>query len=88
MKANANPNLQRVTDSTPLFIASQTGHIDAVTLLLKANASANLQTVDGATPLIVASLQGYSQIVELLLASNVEADYQIFKIGIGIGFYK
>ena len=41
-------------DSTPLFIASQTSHIDAVTLLLKANASANLQTVDGATPLIVA----------------------------------
>ena len=56
--------------ATPLYIASQEGHMDAVTLLLKANADPNIQDDKGATPLYLASQNGHTETVALLLKAR------------------
>ena len=54
---NADPNTARTDDgATPLYIASQNGHVDVARLLLGRNADPNTaRTDDGATPLYIAS---------------------------------
>lgn len=62
----SNVNVQDNAGATPLFIASQEGHIEIVKTLL--NAGANLElSGDGVTPLIIAADQGHLLVVKELL---------------------
>ena len=58
--------------SSPLYIASQNGHTDIISLLLKANANLNRQRDDDTSPLYIASQQGHTDIVSLLLKANTK----------------
>ena len=71
---NADPNTARTTDgSTPLYIASQNGHVDVAQLLLDRNADPNTaRTNDGCTPLCIASQEGHVDVARLLLDRNAD----------------
>ena len=57
--------------STPLYIASQFGHVDTVNVLIKAGGNVNqAKTTDGASPLYMASQQGNVDIVKVLLKAG------------------
>jgi ankyrin repeat protein len=56
--------------STPLIIASRSGHLDIVKLLLRHQARVNAENRDGETALMLASREGYSKIVRRLLKKN------------------
>jgi ankyrin len=52
--------------ATPLFMASQEGHLEITRLLLEHGAAIYQATSNGATPLSVARHGGHSRIVQLL----------------------
>jgi ankyrin repeat protein len=58
--------------ATPLFIASQNGHIhsDVVNILLRNGAGVNVAMNDGTTPLFIASQNGHSDVVNILLQNG------------------
>ena len=55
---------------TPLYLASQRGHVECVRLLLAAHAATDLTAPDGATPLMIACHQGHARVVECLLQAG------------------
>ncbi len=55
---------------TPLYIASQEGHIEVVTYLVEHGAAVNAARSDGVTPLYVASYYGHFPIVVGLCAGG------------------
>jgi len=56
---------------TPLYIASQEGHAEVVSMLLaKQGVKVNQAKNDGATPLFLASLKGHTEVVSMLLATE------------------
>ena len=56
---------------TPLFIASQNGHCEVVSMLLaKEGVDVNQARDDGATPLFAASSNGHCEVVSMLLAKE------------------
>ena len=57
--------------ATPLFIASQEGHLSAVETLLNFGGNPNMSTRKRWTPLMIASQNGHKKIVELLLQAQV-----------------
>ena len=59
---------KKPTKATPLYIASQLGHTEAVKVLLEHNADPNLPSDDKRTPLMIASSSNHPAVVELLLA--------------------
>lgn len=63
----ASPH-NRSTKATPLFIASDLGHTEAVSLLLEHRADPNLPAEDKRTPLMAASSNNHTEVVELLLS--------------------
>lgn len=65
-------NTPKKDGATPLFLASQEGHIDLVRLLIANGASLELSDEDGISPLYIASYQGHADVVEILL--NAGAD--------------
>ena len=75
----ANDSVVHGTENgtTPLFVASEEGHTEVVSLLLKANADPNIQTEKGASPLFIASQEGHTEIVSLLLKANADPNIQI-----------
>ena len=57
--------------ATPLFIASQEGHSDVVSMLLaKQGVDVNQARDNGCTPLYIASQNGHSEVVSMLLAKQ------------------
>ena len=58
---------KKPTKATPLYIASQLGHTEAVKVLLEHNADPNLPSDDKRTPLMIASSSNHPAVVELLL---------------------
>ncbi|XP_063438380.1 ankyrin repeat domain-containing protein 29-like [Mytilus trossulus] len=60
----------RDTGASGLFMASQEGHTDIVTLLLERNHDVNVCTNDNCSPLLQASQNGHTDIVKLLLERN------------------
>ena len=59
---------------TPLYVASQEGHIGVVEQLLKAKANPNIAANDGRTPLYTASEKGHIGVVEQLLKAKAESN--------------
>jgi len=64
------------TGQTPLFKASEKGHLTIVKLLLKNGANLNVKDKDGATPLHVASYYGNQEVVKLLLVNGTNVNSQ------------
>ena len=59
---------------TPLFVASQHGHLEVTRLLLEANADKDKAMNDGATPLFIASQEGQLEVAQLLLEANADKE--------------
>lgn len=59
---------------TPLFLASENGHLDVVKELIKQGAYINKGTDSGATPLLAASLNGHVKVVNELLDNRASID--------------
>jgi ankyrin repeat protein len=68
---NADVNIPNIHGVTPLYIASQSGNVRVVELLLEAGARRD--SVGGLTPLMVAAIRGNSDVVKLL-ANSSETD--------------
>ena len=68
----AGADLNRTWDgATPLFQASQNGHVEVVEILVKAGADLN-QAWDGRTPLYQASQNGHAEVVEILVKAGAD----------------
>ena len=59
---------------TPLHIASLTGHLDVVRLLVQDGADKDKESNDGETPLFIATAEGHLEIVRLLLQEGADKD--------------
>jgi len=71
MKEGIDVNQAHKYGVTPLFIASQNGHTEVVSLLLaKEGVDVNQAQKDGATPLYIASQNGHTEVASLLLAKE------------------
>uniref|UniRef100_A0A1I8F179 ANK_REP_REGION domain-containing protein n=1 Tax=Macrostomum lignano TaxID=282301 RepID=A0A1I8F179_9PLAT len=76
IKAQADVNLQEINGCSPLYMASQNGHVKVVESLIKAQADVNLQDINGCSmrsPL-KASQNGHQQVVDLLIKAQADAD--------------
>ena len=69
-----NVNQPSNTGASPLFIASQKGHIHVCTLLLQNNANVNQPMEDGASALFIAAQEGHVHVCTLLLKNNAQVD--------------
>ncbi|XP_067239989.1 ankyrin repeat and SOCS box protein 2 isoform X4 [Chanodichthys erythropterus] len=74
VKAGAKVNMPNMYGITPIFVAAQSGKVDALRLLLKNGADLNSQAADGATALYEACKNGHDEIVEFLLSQNADAN--------------
>ena len=59
---------------TPLFVATEHGHLQVIRLLLEANADKEKALEDGATPLFIAAQNGHLEVVRLLLQASADKD--------------
>ena len=62
-----------LSGETPLFMASQNGHVEVAHLLLEVKADFSISRTDGITPLRVARQRGHLDIVALLESSSKNA---------------
>ncbi len=53
--------------TTPLFVASQEGHTELVSLLIESGASVNLSRDDNASPLFIACHEGHLDVIHILM---------------------
>ena len=61
----ANPNSVDNDGETPMYSASQQGHLDVVECLVNAGANVKRATEQGRTPLHIASYTGHLDIVKI-----------------------
>ncbi|KAF0717653.1 Aste57867_2175 [Aphanomyces stellatus] len=67
-------NWKKKNGESPLFIASQNGHIEVATLLLANGADVNQDDKYGWSPLSIASQQGHVEVTTLLLANGADVN--------------
>jgi hypothetical protein len=60
--------------ATPLYLASQKGHLPVVQALLQAGADADKARDGGSTPLFIASQEGHVPVVQALLQAGADVD--------------
>jgi ankyrin repeat protein len=63
-------NYQQQDGVTPLYLASQTGHIDVVKLLSSHGADPTIKKLNGLTPIHMASARGDARMLDVLLRLN------------------
>jgi ankyrin repeat protein len=68
------PDLYDKNGQTPLLVAAQKGHYEAVSLLLKRGVDKMAKDIDDRTALSLASENGHYEIVERLLLENAEVN--------------
>merc|ERR1719506_3341664 len=72
---HADPNIaERGTGLTPLYHASQLGHLDVTKMLCGAGANTNLATIDGRTPLSIASEEAHHEVVRFLCEARADVN--------------
>ena len=59
---------------TPLYVASENGHLEIVKFLIASGGSVNEGDKDGITPLMIASNYGHFEVVKVLLAAGAEVN--------------
>ncbi len=59
--------------TTPLFVASQEGHTELVSLLIESGASVNLARDDNASPLFIACHEGHLDVIHILMQVSKRA---------------
>ncbi len=69
-------DLQTTSGASPLFIASQYGHVEVVEALLIARSHVDLQSgdEDGASPLFMALREGHTEVEITLLATRANVN--------------
>ena len=72
----AQVDFKDLNGCTPLYGASQVGHLVMAQNLIDHGANANAAAYDGSTPLIVASSNGENKLVKLLLKYKAEFNYK------------
>ena len=60
--------------ATPLFMAAQEGHMEAVRFLIESGANKDQGMTDGSTPLVVAAQEGRLEVVRFLVESGANKD--------------
>jgi ankyrin repeat protein/thymidine kinase len=75
----ASVNCQNKEGVTPLFLAAQNGHIDAVTILLNVGADPNQREYNKLTALHQAATNGHLKIVNLLIGLVLDPNIQDVK---------
>ncbi len=67
---NVHVDLQDSNGQSSLMIASQSGHVGVVKVLLENDAQVNLQCNHGQTSLMMAIANNHADVVKVLLANN------------------
>jgi len=71
IKAGADVDVRNKYGVTPLWIASEYGHIEVVELLLEAGSDVNAaRRTDGVTSLMISSQKGHIEVVKLILEAG------------------
>jgi hypothetical protein len=60
-------NEQNNNGTTPVWIAAQNGHVDAISVLAEKGADVNTPIKNGATPLYIATKQGHADAIRVLI---------------------
>ena len=69
-KYKPNINIRERTESTPLHLASQEGHLASVLILLQAGADPLLPDDYGALPIHMAAQYNYHEVVRILIEDS------------------
>lgn len=72
IKFNASLNAMGNDDKTPLFEASENGHLEIVKLLLRHKADIDHRCLGGKTPLFVACMNGHKNVAEYLIKQQAD----------------
>lgn len=72
LKHGADPNMQNARGSTPLFLAAEEGHLEAVKTLIKYGADPKSRNSGGSTALHRASQNGHIECMEELLKGGAD----------------
>ncbi|XP_059080155.1 serine/threonine-protein phosphatase 6 regulatory ankyrin repeat subunit B-like [Tigriopus californicus] len=70
-KAVVISSRNKITDSTPLHIATEGGHYDVVKMLMDSGASASDENKSGYTPMHIAAKHGHLELINKFAKSNV-----------------
>lgn len=76
---NINVDSQDRIGTTPLMLASENGHINAVKLLLDNNANIDAVDVNRFSPLSSAAIYGHENVVKLLLENNASIEVREYQ---------
>jgi ankyrin repeat protein len=75
-------NISLINECTPLYIASQNGHLEVVKILLQHKAFADLANIDGCTPLDIAVQKRHLEVVKILLDNNAYVNDRKLVLGL------
>jgi ankyrin repeat protein len=75
IEAGANIDAMTETGVTALYVAAQSGHVNATKILLNGGANTNLVRDNGATPLYIACTKGHKEVAKQLIEAGCEVNF-------------